>query len=64
MIDRNTDTDRRPEQQERDVAEALPRRRAVDEGGLVELLGICWRPARMRIMWKPKYFHEITKNRL
>ena len=30
----------------------------------VSSLGICWSPASISIMWNPKYFHEITKNRL
>ena len=58
------DADRRPEQRQRDVAERLPRRRPVDGGGLVSSLGICWSPASISTMWKPKYFHEMTKNRL
>ena len=27
-------------------------------------VGISWRPARINTMWKPKYFHEMTKNKL
>ena len=64
MIDRNTDTRIVGPSRERDEAEALPADAPSMRAASLSSLGICWRPARMRIMWKPKYFHEITKNRL
>ena len=63
MIDRKTEIRRvGPEQRQRDVAEGLAPRRAVDRGRLLELARDALQAGEERIMWKPKYFHEMTTN--